>query len=235
MQNLAITILLGVSLAAFGQFGKFAFDMRRDKRYPEAAFWAFLAVVPGFGSALYLTTTMGATVSLRNWVLAPFGAAVGAASAIWIGYLVGGDPASATPNLDNVKTPAAAATPIQQNNQGPGQQFNAPGGSIIVNPGSPDFSQDPNGIYQLGNRVGTAIGANIILSQGRAKFAEIYGAGNLNDQQTFEYQKYVLKFISADGKPRFMHAMTLFGLSKSGAMQQNIVPNVECEIVGTRK
>jgi hypothetical protein len=129
------------------------------------------------------------------------------------------------------KPPVVTGT---QNNQGPGQQFNAP---VYINPpaAAPAAQRNQNGIYQFGDRVGTAVGAQIMPGNGRIGFAELYGVGELNDQQNFEYQDYVLKFISADGRPSLRASMALFGISKTGTVQQGVVPNVLCEIVGKRQ
>jgi hypothetical protein len=138
-------------------------------------------------------------------------------------------PAFAVLSLWPPETPA----PVQQTPAIP-----APSAPVPENPKPPATpaapQRNPNGLYQLGDRVGTAVGANIMLGVGRVSFEELYGVNELNDQQVFEFQDYVLKFISADGKNSLRAAMTLIGISKSGGMQQNIVPNVLCEIVGKR-
>jgi hypothetical protein len=153
-------------------------------------------------------------------------------AAIWLGYLIQGEPAGAqsTPGTSPSTVPS-----VQQNNQGPGQQFNAPSSNIYVNPTPALPQRDPDGIYHLDRRVGTAVVANKMLPQGKIIFGELYGVNELNDRQPFDYQDYVLKFVSANGKPSLMEAMTLIGVSITGTMQQNIVPRVECEIIASRR
>jgi len=138
----ALTVLLPTSLAAFGVFGKVAFDMRRDHNYGDSWFWGFWSVLPGLLSALYLTSDPTMSVELRNSILGALGAAAGMCAAIWLGYLMHGQPAGAQPTAAGN---SPSATPlVQRNNQGTGQQFNAPGGSIYVNP--PNTASPPSSL-----------------------------------------------------------------------------------------
>jgi hypothetical protein len=88
MHETALAICLPISLAAFGLFGKFAFDMKRDKNFRSAWGWSFWAVCPGFLSALYLASNPGMAMELRNVVLGVLGGAVGMCGAIWLGYAI---------------------------------------------------------------------------------------------------------------------------------------------------
>jgi hypothetical protein len=58
-------------------------------------------------------------------------------------------------------------------------------------------SRDPDGIYQLGGRVGTVENAQVDRANGRVMFGAIKGALNLNTSADFEYREYTLRFIGA--------------------------------------
>jgi hypothetical protein len=125
MHTTALAVLLPISLAAFGLFGKFAFDMRRDHNYAASWGWSILSILPGFLSALYLISNPEISVPLRNFILGSLGAALGACAAIWIGYLISGSVASAQP-ATTTPTPSVAPSTLPQTptvNQGPGSAY----------------------------------------------------------------------------------------------------------------
>jgi hypothetical protein len=96
---------------------------------------------------------------------------------------------------------------VQQNNQGPGQLFNAPGGTIYVNP-TPSAplqkpERDPQAIYQAGIAVGKVFGgrrspANATIYE----FVEIKNANQLNAQAPFEYDGVLLVLQSVQRRVR---------------------------------
>jgi hypothetical protein len=92
MHAVALPILLSVSLATFTLFGKFAFDMWRDRKYQEASFLTFAAILPGLISALYLTNDPAMSAVVRNVILGVLGATAGACLAIWLGYVIQAQP-----------------------------------------------------------------------------------------------------------------------------------------------
>ena len=193
----ALAILLPINLAWFGLFGKYAFDMRRDRNYRASWGWFFWAISPGLLSALYLTSDPGVSVELRNVVLGSLGAAGGMCAAIWLGYLIQGEPAGAqsTPGTSPSTVPS-----VQQNNQGPGQQFNAPGGSIYVNP-LPQTMPDSGIIQQAGASVGNAFGARRSPTDAtRFEFVEITHAEKLNTAEPIVYQGIKMKITYMKGR-----------------------------------
>ncbi len=191
----ALAILLPISLTIFGLFGKFSLDMRRDHNYRASWAWGSWAILPGFLSALYLAA--GMPIEMRNITLGSLGAALGACVAIWLGYVIAGNQAVATPTLGNTNTmPPSATTAIQQHNQGPGQQFNAPGGNIYVNP-TPQQVPDSGTILQAGAVVGKAFGARRSPNDAtRFEFVEITNCDQLNTGSPFTYSGIRMLFVS---------------------------------------
>jgi hypothetical protein len=96
-QTVSLTVLLAVSGLFFSLFGKYALDMRRDRKYRESWGWAAWALVPGFLSAIYLMSDAGVSMLTRNAVLGSLGAALGACIAIWLGYVLAAGATAQTP------------------------------------------------------------------------------------------------------------------------------------------
>jgi hypothetical protein len=89
---------------------------------------------------------------------------------------------------------------VQQNNQGPGQQFNAPGGSIYVNP-LPQTMPDSGIIQQAGVSVGNAFGARRSPTDAtRFEFVEITHAEKLNTAEPIVYQGIKMKITYMKGR-----------------------------------
>jgi hypothetical protein len=220
MQNAtAFALLLPLSLAIFGLFGKYSFDMRRDHKYRESWAWACWAILPGFLSALYLTSE-GVPVEVRNIALGSLGAAIGACAAIWLGYVIAGAGATSPPPT-GVKSPPAAATPIQQNNQGAGQQFNAPSGTINVYPPSHQVPDSGN-VTQAGVIVGKAFGARRSPTDATVfEFTEITNCGSLNTDAPFFYDGVNLQFIKERDS-----VMMLMGRAQDSPIRFGVVAKV---------
>jgi hypothetical protein len=87
--------------------------------------------------------------------------------------------------------------------------------------------RDPDTIYQHDKPAGLVVGANVIPTRSVVSFAEINSAGNLDRSAPFEYRDYILQIEESGG-------MTLIGRSRNGSLAQNIIPNVQCKIIGTR-
>lgn len=83
----ALAILVPGSLALLGLFGNHALAMRRSLDY--RGFWGafLLAVLPAFLSSLWLTTSQGVSMNVRNVVLGLVGGVVGMVGTIWVGYI----------------------------------------------------------------------------------------------------------------------------------------------------
>jgi hypothetical protein len=94
----ALAILLAISLAAFSLFGKFAFDMNRTGSYRTSWGWAFFAFLPGFLSALYLTSQPGVSTEMHNIVVGTLGTVTGSCAVIWFGYVLFGPRNPAVPS-----------------------------------------------------------------------------------------------------------------------------------------
>src|ERR1700730_14662634 len=195
MQTSALPILLAISIAVFGLFGKYALDMRRDHNYRASWGWALWAILPGFLPALYFAS-QGMPVNIRNITLGAIGAVAGACAAIWIGYMIAGSQVAATTTVGDIKSPSPhASTPMQQNNQGPGQQFKAPGGNIYVNP-SPQPPPDSGTIQQAGVVVGNAFGARRSPTDATLfEFTEITNCGRFNLGTPFIYKGVKMQFV----------------------------------------
>lgn len=86
-------------------------------------------------------------------------------------------------------------------------------------------TRESNGLYQNGQLVARVEGAVVDEPQRIAQFAEIFQAHNLNLETDFEFQKWRLKFRSAE---------MLIGLDASAPHKGRMILKAVCEIVGFR-
>jgi hypothetical protein len=224
MQTNAPAILLPISLALLGLFGKFSFDMRRDRNYRDSWFWATAAVLPGLLSAFYLTSDPTMAIALRSVILGTLGAAVGACVAIWLGYVVS-QPVSAQVAPGSAPPSPTAAPP----------SVTVQGGTAIFNFGTArDITQnseskareairDPDGIYQFDQKVAIVKAAETNRGSGLATFRELISQGDtLNPDKDFQYRQYILHLTGSD----FITSAGMSGLTVKRWI------NARCEIKG---
>jgi hypothetical protein len=174
----AFALLLPVSLAIFGLFGKFSLDMRRDQDYQASWGWAFWAVLPSLLAAFYLTSDAAMSIPARNIVLGLLGGIVGVCAAIWLGYLFQSQSAGA-------QTPSPAAPPVVNQGSGSayssGQQGGITAGTVyIVPPATP-----PRMVFS------NAIGSELL-----SKMPIMQSIGNNLDQ---EVATKIQQFLSENG------------------------------------
>lgn len=222
MQN-PLAVLLPISLAIFGLFGKFAFDMRRDRNYRASWGWSVCAILPGLLSAIYLTSELAVPVQLRNLLLGSLGAVVGACAAIWIGYVISEHSAMAQGSPPAQPAPAVAPT------------ITIPGSGNILNFGSAgnitqnseakarEAIRDPDGIYQLDQKVATVVAARIDLSHSLVTFEEIDSPQDILDiEREFQYREYVLHTVTTPSNA---------GANLGGLRSRKYI-DVQCTILG---
>src|SRR5690348_13965755 len=92
-----LTIGLVVAIALSGIIGNHARDMYKEKKFREMYGAIFWAVLPIAVFAIFWVATEDPPVMARNIVLGIIGAALGAVSLIWGGYVVRDWSASAQP------------------------------------------------------------------------------------------------------------------------------------------
>jgi hypothetical protein len=204
MQTTALGILIPLSLAFLGLFGKFSFDMRQDRNYRGSWFWAAAAVLPGLLGAIYLTSDPTMTVALRSAILGTLGAAVGACVAVWIGYVIS-QPVSAQVTPGSAP-PSPTAPPPSVTIQGDNNIFNfGSAGNITLNsePTAREAMLDPDGLYQFNQKVAVITAAEIDRSNSQVQFKKILSEGSIIDiAKEFQYREYILKFVRADSEGR---------------------------------
>ena len=154
MQPIALAILLAISVGAFSTFAKFSFDMRRDGKYSAAWFWAAMAFWPGFLSALCLTGDAAMPIHWRNIILGTLGGAVGISTAIWLGYILHGQPVAAQISPEPTGTAQKSGEAIM--GQSPGEQ-------------PPIINQGPGSAFSIGQQGGITAGT-VNIAPTRAAF-----------------------------------------------------------------
>jgi hypothetical protein len=87
---------------------------------------------------------------------------------------------------------------------------------------SASHNRGPDGIYQLGQQVGTAESPQIDGSKSTVFFQKIVGAMNLNNDREFEYRKYVLRIRGELGETT----------SDLSGQRNRTLFAVRCDIVG---
>jgi len=202
----ALPVLLPITIAWVGLLGTHAFAMRREARYRGfwgAVFWAFL---PALLSGFWLTTERGFDMTVRNVVLGCLGGVVGAAAAVWFGYIIGDLRANAQSPSPPAETPLpgtaapSVTAPGGINQYGPGQQFIAPGGTFYLTPTPPpptNSQGDPAHIWQDGIIVGDVVGGRRDPADAsKFLFAEISHTQQFNIQRTFHFMGQMLETVS---------------------------------------
>jgi hypothetical protein len=82
--------------------------------------------------------------------------------------------------------------------------------------------RDPDGVYQLGEQVGSVQAPQVDESKGVVAFIAIIGAGKLNADRDFEYRDFVLRIKSFGAETR----------SNISGQVNRALHQVVCEIVG---
>lgn len=88
---------------------------------------------------------------------------------------------------------------------------------------------DPDTVYQNGQAVGTVSGAEEHLNRSEIYFAEISGAGNLDESQPFRYRKWLLRI---EGVPKVSAGLYIGPDNQS---QPNVRLKITCRIVAEAK
>lgn len=83
------------------------------------------------------------------------------------------------------------------------------------------IQRDPDGLYQLGQKVGIARDARIVRPEGRIYFSAIVDAANFNDSNDFEYRNYIIKIKSVGTRQQ----------TATAGISNRVLVRVECEIV----
>lgn len=187
-------IILPIVLAWVALIGAHAFAMRREQKFRE--FWgaAFLAFTPAFMSAVYLTGDGTMAADTRAVILGGFGAVLGGIAGVWISFITAG---AATAES---QTPPVDAPNGTIYNSGNRDVYNAPGGTIIVEPKAQSagpLTQTSEEIYQAGVIVGKAYGGRRSPRDATTfEFAEITNCTQLNTTKPFIFNGVKLQFIS---------------------------------------
>jgi hypothetical protein len=85
--------------------------------------------------------------------------------------------------------------------------------------------RDPNGLYQLGELVGTGIGSVVDRGHSVITFQAIKSSGQIDSNRELEYQKYVIKCQNIAGAP---NKGTIVGI------YVGVTAGAECEILRLR-
>jgi hypothetical protein len=108
---------------------------------------------------------------------------------------------------------------IQKNESAP--NFNVPGSGNTFNYNNkPIEGRDPDGFYQLGDKVGTVGGAILDVGNSLVRFEIVRSAGKLDSTREIEYREFVIK---CDGLAGASHPGTIVGTFVGDLWEQRIV------------
>jgi hypothetical protein len=190
--------------------------MREEKRSLAELLWYTGGLIPLIVVAVVWAATGDQMVVAQRIFLFALGAAFGGFGFLTIGEWIRPTPLASAQGVPTM-TQDKSSGGLNFNFQGPStNQFH------LNQP--QQAARDPDTVYQYGKPVGSVVGARIVLSSGAIYFDEMFGVGNLNRSQPFQFREYTLKIVKDGG-------MTIMGMSRSGSAQQNILPNVVCSIV----
>jgi hypothetical protein len=243
-------LIWGFGIAVFGVAARRAFDMMGQRRWLAAWAWYFVSFIP-LGVASQVWVVMNNPIPTTRWIiLGVAGAAIGATAFVTIGEAIrptkanGAGPivpgASSTTRMEDsvaqTTNPSAGNQPVQAPPSATGSPtITIPGSGNILNFGSAgnitqnseakarEAIRDPDGIYQLDQKVGTVVAARSDLSHSSYTFEEIISPQDTLDiNRDFQYREYVLRVATPPSSVG----------SNLGGLRSRKYVGVQCTIMG---
>jgi hypothetical protein len=202
------------------------FDMTSQRRWLVSSVWYFISILPLAAVSLWWAAMSNPAPTTKWVVLGVIGAAFGATLFITVGELF--KPTSAA----NAQVAGQSSQTSPPN--APSQTITIPGSGNILNFGSAgnitqnseakmrQAMRDPDGIYQLDQKVAMVVAPEIKRSESFVLFKSIQDAQLLDIKRDFQWREYVLRYIGSSDQ------IVVQGAGFAGRQ----FLNVQCSIVG---